>query len=79
MTAVEFFYDILTKENWEYKTYEEQDEIFQKVKQMEKEQIEISDEEIEKAIIDQDIVKQEGYCHCFLEGAKWYREQLKKK
>ena len=42
-------------------------------------QTEISDEEIEKAIIHQDVVKQEGYCHCFLEGAKWYREQLKKK
>lgn len=42
-------------------------------------QTEISDEEIEKAIIDQDVVKQEGYCHCFLEGAKWYREQLKSK
>ena len=50
-----------------------------KAKEMEKEQIEISDEEIEKAIIDQDVVKQEGYCHCFLEGAKWYREKLNNK
>ena len=38
-TAVEWFYDILTSENWEYKTYEEQDEIYQKAKQMEKEQM----------------------------------------
>lgn len=38
-TAVEWFYDILTSENWEYKTYEEQDEIYQKVKQMEMEQM----------------------------------------
>lgn len=39
-TAVEWFYDILTSENWEYKTFEEQDEIYQKAKAMEKEQIE---------------------------------------
>lgn len=39
MTAVEWLYEILTTENWEYKTYEEQNEIFQKAKQMEKEQI----------------------------------------
>ena len=39
-TAVEWLYEILTTENWEYKTYEEQNEIFQKAKQMEKEQIE---------------------------------------
>lgn len=38
-TAVEWLYEILTTENWEYKTYEEQNEIFQKAKQMEKEQI----------------------------------------
>ena len=53
--------------------------LIEQAKQMEKDQVEISDEEIEKAIIDQDIVKQEGYCHCFLEGAQWYREQLKQK
>ena len=39
-TAVEWLYEILTTENWEYKTYEEQNEIFQKAKHMEKEQIE---------------------------------------
>lgn len=38
-TAVEWLYEILTTENWEYKTYEEQNEIFQKAKQREKEQI----------------------------------------
>ena len=38
-TAVDWLYEILTTENWEYKTYEEQNEIFQKAKQMEKEQI----------------------------------------
>lgn len=35
-----------------------------------------SDEEIEKAMIDQDIVRQQGYCHCFLEGGKWMKEQI---
>ena len=35
-----------------------------------------SDEEIEKAMIDQDIVRQQGYCNCFLEGAKWMKEQI---
>ncbi len=38
-TAVDWFYEILTNENWEYKTYEEQDEIFKKVKEMEKQQM----------------------------------------
>lgn len=38
-TAIEWIYNILTSENWEFKTYEEQDEIYQKAKQMEKEQI----------------------------------------
>lgn len=38
-TAVEWFYDILTNRYWDYMTYEEQDEIYQKAKQMEKEQI----------------------------------------
>lgn len=38
-TAVDWFYEILTTENWEYKTYEEQDEIFKKVKEMEKQQM----------------------------------------
>ena len=38
-TAIEWIYDILTSENWEFKTYEEQDEIYKKAKAMEKEQI----------------------------------------
>ena len=38
-TAVDWLYEILTTENWKYKTYEEQNEIFQKAKQMEKEQM----------------------------------------
>jgi hypothetical protein len=38
-TAVDWLYEILTTENWEYKTYEEQNEIFQKAKQVEKDQI----------------------------------------
>ena len=41
-TAIEWIYDILTSENWEFKTYEEQDEIYQKAKQMEKDQLNIA-------------------------------------
>ena len=35
-----------------------------------------SDEEIEAKVIEQDIVRQQGYCHCFIEGAKWMKEQI---
>lgn len=35
-----------------------------------------SDEDIEESIIEQDVVRQQGYCHCFLDGAKWMKEQI---
>ena len=35
-----------------------------------------SDEEIERAMIDKDIVRQQGYCHCFLEGAIWMKNRI---
>lgn len=38
MTAIEWLYEILTTEIWEYKTFEEQDEIFKKAKEMERNQ-----------------------------------------
>lgn len=39
-TAVEWLYEILTTENWEYKTYEEQNAIFIKAHAIEEQQIE---------------------------------------
>ena len=39
-TAVDWLYEILATENWEYKTFEEQNAIFIKAKAMEKQQIE---------------------------------------
>jgi hypothetical protein len=46
--------------------------VLEQAKEMEKQQIEISDEEIEKA------VKNPMHdAYDFREGAKWYREQLK--
>ena len=38
-TAVEWLWDILTTSFWDYKTFEEQKEIIEIAKQMEKEQI----------------------------------------
>ena len=48
------------------------DELYEKAKEMEKQQMIISDEEIEKAA-------EENTCYMddFIKGAKWYREQLK--
>lgn len=37
-TAVDWLWDILTTSFWEYKTFEEQKEIIEKAKQMEKDQ-----------------------------------------
>ena len=51
---------------------------FEQAKEMEKQQVEISDEEIEKAGWDYELNQiGDGYEHHFIEGAKWYREQLK--
>ena len=38
MTAIDWIFEILTTEIWEYKTFEEQDEIFKKAKEMERNQ-----------------------------------------
>lgn len=38
-TAVDWLWDILTTSFWEYKTFEEQKEIIEKAKQMEKDQM----------------------------------------
>ena len=68
--------------------------LFEQAKQMEKEQLEnarpqiisncvikeISDDEIEKAAWDYEIKEiGDGYNHHFVEGARWYREQLRNK
>jgi hypothetical protein len=50
--------------------------ILDKAIEMHKQEMEISDEEIEKATIDFDIRVTRS---AFIEGAKWYREQLKNK
>jgi hypothetical protein len=48
--------------------------VLEQAKEMEKQQIEISDEEIEKA------VKNPMHdAYSFREGAKWYRQQIKNK
>lgn len=44
-----------------------------------KEEIELpSNEEIEKTIIFKDIVATQGYCHCFIDGVNWMKEQILK-
>ena len=63
----------------QYNEYQRQADVIEETKkwkeeEMKKQQIEISDEEIEKA------VKNPMHdAYSFRDGAKWYREQLKKK
>lgn len=55
-------------------------EIIEKAKQMEKEQVEISDEEIKYAAYrDESVNIGMEPESAFIDGAKWYREQLKKR
>jgi hypothetical protein len=75
MTAVEWLVDKLMKGEF----INNPDELIKQAKQMEKEQTEISDEEIEKAAkecVYEDLDISVG---SFELGARWYREQLKKK
>ena len=51
--------------------------VLDQAKEMEKQQIEISDEEIEKAAEDWQDFRQGAGKQSFEQGAKWYREQLK--
>ena len=51
-------------------------ELIGEAKQMEKQQTEISDEEIEKSI---SYDSKDPYVEGYINGAKWYREQLKSK
>ena len=55
--------------------------VLHKAKEMHNKEIEISDEEIDKAAIENRInYKQKYVAHkAFREGAKWYQEQLKNK
>jgi hypothetical protein len=54
--------------------------LFEQAKAMEKEQIEISDEEIEKWAKEQSKIEPTGAEEFGrIMGAKWYREELKKK
>lgn len=35
-----------------------------------------SDDEIEENMISQGIILEQGFCHCFLQGAIWLKEQI---
>ena len=94
MTAVEFIREkLFCDEYWFEKLTFEQ--IIEQAKEMEKKQImdaveyhidllnetEISDEEIEKAANENSINYKQRYMasRSFMDGAEWYREQLKNK
>jgi len=71
MTSLEFLFNELwetpkDKLTWHY--------ILNKAKEMHNKEIEISDEEIEEA---SEFYKYKINKTFFIEGAKWYREQLK--
>ena len=77
MTAVNWMIDELIKKHVG-KVGNEYVEIFEKAKEMEEKQTEISDEKIEKAARDYDnaVIYGPPLLH-FEQGAFWYREQLK--
>jgi hypothetical protein len=54
-------------------------ELYEKAKEMEKQQMIISDEDIEKEANENSINYKQRYMssRSFIDGAKWYREQLK--
>ena len=69
MTSIEFLFNELwetSKDKFEWNS------ILEKAKEMHKQEMEISDEEIKKAANNPN---NDGYS--FQEGAQWYREQLK--
>ena len=85
MTAVEWLENQITTSKYFYKLIEDinsrstiaQSDIFEQAKEMEKQQTEISDEEIFKEV--NSLVFNLDQEECFIMGAKWYREQLKQK
>ena len=75
LTAVEWLEEMLK----EYKYLNKNaDHYFEQAKQMEKDKIEISDEEIEK-IAKEHVLYNESKRNWVVEGMKLYREQLKRK
>jgi hypothetical protein len=76
MTAVEWLIDELSKPQYPHDLRK----ICNQALEMEKQQMEISDEEIEKAAKEY-IIKfnLDVQFYTFIDGAKWYREQLKQR
>jgi len=74
MTAVEFiwkiFYECEDLHGFKAQSFN-QNKLFNHAKKLEKKQMFISDEEIEKASYEQ-----ATFAPSFIAGAKWYREQL---
>jgi len=91
MTAVEWLYNNLFPKQLDGFSEEEWDKIdkaYNQALEMEKQQSEISDEEIEKAAIvyagkmyDKSVLSDEWEVvkYDFIEACKWYREQLKQR
>jgi len=76
MTSIEW----LRKELWEQFNFSFSDNIFEKAKEMHKQEIEISDENIKKQswIYEPRDKFDTGFLRkAFIRGAEWYREQLK--
>jgi hypothetical protein len=78
MTSIEWLYK-LSKERELDKFDFEQAKEMHKAEMLEKENAEISNEEIEKAAEDWQEFRQGAGKQSFEEGAKWYREQLKQR
>ena len=70
MTSIEWLKDWMTKN--QYFIGNDLLVAIEQAKEMHKQEMEISDEEIEKAVNNPD-----NDAYSFREGAKWYREQLK--
>jgi hypothetical protein len=74
MTSIEFLFNEL----WETsKDKLEWHSILEKAKEMHKQEMEISDEEIENDAFERFITDSGRFG--FISGAKWYREQLKQR
>ena len=77
MTAVKWLEEQIIKEG-NYKQKKMLMELFEQAKQIEKEYIEISDDEIEKSMRRYNITDF-GQMAAYITGVKWYREKLKNK
>jgi len=68
-TAVEWFYDQITRTYWDYLTTERQNELFQQAKEMEKEQ----------TLVDYSCGARDAILNIdFVDAVKYYNETFKK-